>query len=120
MCKKVIICKDLTFGAELKNLKKATEEAVVLKCYSRSFGVKVTKPTITHEDSMSIVANYTKIGSVWQNKIVALSRCCVREYCYGDTVETRKIDSDKNGSNALTKGLDSSAFNNCDMIVISS
>ena len=41
-------CLTLTFGAEVVSLKKAVEEAVAMSCCCRSFGVKITKPTVMH------------------------------------------------------------------------
>ena len=37
-----------TFGAEFVALKKAVEEAITLRYYLRSMGVKVTKPSIIY------------------------------------------------------------------------
>ena len=112
-------CLTSTFGAEFTSLKKAVEEAVVLRCYCRAFGMKVTKPAILYEDNMSVVINSTNPGSTLQHKSMALSYHFVREHCYGDVVEVRKIASENNTSDALTKGLDSSSFNSCIMPVMS-
>ena len=107
------------FGAEFTSLKKATEEAVALRHYCRAFGMRVSTPTVVYEDNMSLVINITNPGSTLQHKSMTLSHHFVRERCYGDVVEVRKIASDKNFSDALTKGLDSSGLNNCIMPVMS-
>ena len=80
--------------------------------------MKVTKPAITHEDNMSVVINITNPGSILQHKSIALSYHFVREHCYGDVVVVRKIASEDNVSDALTKGLESSVFNSCIMPVM--
>ena len=67
--------------------------------------MKVSKPTVVSEDNMSVVINSTNPGSTLQHKSMALSCHVVREHCYGDVVEARKIDSDKNMSDALKKDL---------------
>ena len=105
-------CLTSTFGAEFVSLKKAVEEAVVMRYYCRAFGMKITKPTVIYEDNMSVVMNYTIPGSKLSYKSMALSYHFVREHAYGDVVEIRKIGTNKNISDAITKGLDSSAFNN--------
>ena len=66
-------CLTSTFGAEFVSLKKAVEEAVVLRYYCRFFGMKVKKPTIIYEDNMSVVINCTNPGSTLQHKSMALS-----------------------------------------------
>ena len=106
-------CLTSTFGAEFISLKKAVEEAVALRCYCRSFGMKVTRPTITHEDNMSVVMNCTNPGSKLSHKSMALSHHFVREHSYGEVVEIRKVASNDNTSDVMTKGLDSASFNNC-------
>ena len=44
-----------TFGAEFVSLKKATEEAVTMRYYLRSMGVKVMKPTVIYGDNLSAI-----------------------------------------------------------------
>ena len=52
-----------TFGAEFVSLKNVVEEAVILRCFYRSFGMKVTKPTTTHEENVLVAVNCTNPGS---------------------------------------------------------
>ena len=87
--------------------------------YCRAFVMKLTKPIVAHEDNMSVVINSTNPGSTLQHESTSLSYHFIRERCYGNVVEVRKIASDKNTSDALTKGLDSSGFNNCAMPAMS-
>ena len=47
------------FGAEFVSLKKVVEESIVYRCYCRSFGMIVSKPTIAFEDNMAVVINST-------------------------------------------------------------
>ena len=117
--KKQSSCLTSTFGAEFVSLKKAVEEAVVMRHYCGSFGMKITKPTAMCEDNVSVVMNCTNPGSKLSHKSMDLSYHFVREHAYGDVVEIRKIGTNKNTSDALTKGLDSSAFNNCMLPVMS-
>ena len=72
-----------------------------------------------HEENVSVVINCNNSGSTLQHKIIALSYHFVREILHSDVVQVRKIGIDNNVSNALTKGLDSSAFNNFIMLVMS-
>ena len=51
-----------TFGSEFISLKKVAEEAIVCRCYCRSFGMRATKPTLTHEDNVAIVINSIEPG----------------------------------------------------------
>ena len=74
--------------------------------------MKVAKSTMTHEDIMSVVANCANAGSTLQHKSMVLSYHFVREHFYGDVVEIRKIGTNDNISDALTKGLDPSGLKN--------
>ena len=60
------------FGAEFTILKKSVEEAIVIRFYCRSFGMKVTRPTITCEDDMPVVINFNNPRSTLQHKSKAL------------------------------------------------
>ena len=72
----------------------------------------VTKPTVMCEDNMSVVVNRENPGSKLSHKSMALSCHFVREHSYVDVVEIRKIGSNENISDTLTKRLNSSGFNN--------
>ena len=119
MClKRQSSCLTSTFGAEFPSLKKAVEEAAVIRYYCRSFGMRITKPTVIYEDSMSVVMNCTIPGSKLSHKSMTLLYHFARGYAYGKVVEIRKIGISENISNDMTKELDSSAFNNCILSVI--
>ena len=72
-----------TFGEEFISLKKEIEEAVVYRCYCRSFGMKVTKPNITNEDNMDVATNSSEPRSKLQHECMTLS--C--HFCRGDCSE---------------------------------
>ena len=107
-----------TFGAEFASLKRAAEEAIAYRYFCRSFGIRVTKPTIICEDNMSVVLSSSNPGSTLQHKSIALSYHFVREYVSGEVAETRKVHISQNIANALTKGLDSSRFYNCMILIM--
>ena len=44
-----------TFGAEFISLKRAIAEAITIRYYLKSMGVKVTKPTVIYGDNMSSI-----------------------------------------------------------------
>ena len=81
-----------TFGAEFIALKKAVEEAIALRYYLRSMGVKVNKPTIIYGDNLSAITNTTMPGSALKKKYLALSYHFCREYYSANIVDIRKID----------------------------
>ena len=87
-------CFTSTFGAEFTSLKKAVEEALVLRHHYRSFGMKVARQNIAHEDNMSVVIKSNNPGSTLQHKSMSLSCHFVREHCYVDVIEVRKIALD--------------------------
>ena len=59
-----------TFGAKFVSLKKATEEAVTMRYYLHSMGVKVTKPTVIYgADNLSAIKNTVEPGSPLKKKI---------------------------------------------------
>ena len=96
-----------TFGAEFTALKKAVEEAITLRYYLRSMGVKVAKATPIFVDNMSVVINASNPGSTLNKKSVALSYHFVREHVANDVVEIRKIDTTDNYADPFTKALNS-------------
>ena len=68
---------------------------------------------------MPVIVNRASPGITLQHKSIASSCHFVKEYCYGDVAEIRKIGDGDNVLDALTKGLDSSGFNNCMMLLMS-
>ena len=74
--------------------------------------MRVTRPTMTHEENMTVVLNSSQPGSNLNHKAMALSCHFCREHVAGDVVEVRHVDSKKNLSDSLTKGLDSTDFHN--------
>ena len=99
-----------TFGAEFTALKKAVEEAVMLRYYLRSMGIKVEDPTPIYVDNMSVVMNSTNPGSTLNKKNVALAYHFVREHVANNVVQIRKIDSGDNFADPFTKALTSTEF----------
>ena len=81
-----------TFGAEFTALKRAVEEAVTLRYYLRSMGVRVTKPSIIYGDNLSAIINATTPGSQLKKKYLALSYHYCREHFSAGIVNTRRID----------------------------
>ena len=99
-----------TFGAEFTALKKAVEEAVTMRYYLRSMGVKVTKPSIIYGDNLSAIVNITEPGSQLNKKYLALSYHYCREHFSAGIVDIRKINGKDNCADALTKSLNGSEF----------
>ena len=73
----------------------------------------MTKPIIICEDNMLVVLSSSNPRSTLQHKSIASSCHHVREHVSGEVVEIRKVESDQNLLDALTKGLDSNGFHNC-------
>ena len=94
-----------TFGAEFIALKKAVEEAITLRYYMKSMGVKVTKPTVIYGDNLSAITNATMPGSALKKKYLALSYHFCREHFSAGIVDIRKIDGKDNYADAMTKAL---------------
>jgi len=96
-----------TFGAEFTALKKAVEEAITLRYYLRSMGIKVNKTTPIFVDNMGVVLNASNPGSTLNKKSVALSYHFVREHVANSAIEIRKIDTADNYADPFTKALTS-------------
>jgi len=99
-----------TFGAEFVALKKAVEEAITLRYYLRSMGIKVTKPSIIYGDNLSAITNAINPGSALKKKYLALSYHFCREYYSAGIVDIRKIDTKDNYADPYTKALVSGEF----------
>ena len=66
--------------------------------------MKVKRTTITCEDSMSVVVNCNNPGSTLQQNSMTLSSHFFRKKVCGDVVKVKKkIKTENNMSNALTK-----------------
>jgi len=96
-----------TFGAEFTALKKAVEEATAMRYHLRSMGVKVEKPTPIYVDNMLVVLNASNPGSALNKKAIALSYHYTREHVANNVIEIRKIESEQNCSDPMTKALNS-------------
>ena len=101
-----------TFGAEFTALKRAVEEAVLLRCYMRSLGVMVTDPVLIFGDNQGVIDNSTDPGSVLKKKYIALAYHFCRERQAGGVVDIRKILGKHNCADGMTKPLDSTQHNN--------
>ena len=99
-----------TFGAEFIALKKAVEEAITLRYYLRSMGVKVTKPSIIYGDNLSAITNAINPVSALKKKYLALVYHFCREYYSAGIVDIKKIDTKDNFADAYTKALASGDF----------
>ena len=60
-----------TFGAEFVALKRAVEEAIMLRYHMRSMGFAVTQPTAIYADNLSAIMNATMPGSALTTKYLA-------------------------------------------------
>lgn len=96
-----------SFGAEFTALKKAVEEVVALRYHLRSMGVLITKPSPIYVDNMSVVLNASNPGSSLNKKTVALCYHFVREHVANDVCRIRKIATDQNYADPLSKALNS-------------
>ena len=99
-----------TFGAEFTALKRAVEEAVTLRYYLRSMGVRVTKPTIIYGDNLSAIVNATTPGSQLKKKHLALSYHYCREHFSAGIVNIRRIDGQYSYADPFTKALGGTEF----------
>ena len=94
-----------TFGAEFISLKRAVEEAVTIRYYLRSMGVKVTKPSIIYGDNMSAIRNTIDPGSPLKKKYLALAYHFCREHFNAGIVSIRKIHTKDNIADPFTKSV---------------
>jgi len=99
-----------TFGAEFISLKRAVEEAITVRYYLRSMGVKVTEPTVIYGDNMSAIRNTIDPGSPLKKKYLALAYHFCREHYSSGIVDIRKIHTKDNISDPFTKGLSTNEF----------
>ena len=81
-------------------MKKSVEEAVIMRHFCRHFAMKVTKPTVTHEDNALVVVNCANLESTLSLKSMSMSYHFVREHCHGGVAEIRKIGADDDVSDA--------------------
>jgi hypothetical protein len=99
-----------TFGAEFTALKKAVEDAVMMRYHLRSMGVKVTKATPVYVDNLGVVLNASNPASTLNKKHIALAYHFVREHVANDVIKIRKIHTSDNYADPFTKGLASPAY----------
>ena len=85
-----------TFGAEFVSLKRAVEEAITIRYYLRSMGVKVQKPTVIYGDNLSAIKNTIEPGSPLKKKYLALAYHFRCEHYSSGIVYIRKIDTKEN------------------------
>ena len=96
-----------TFGSEFTALKLAVEEVLDIRYHLRSMGVHVTKTTPIYADNQGVIINATDPSSSLNKKTVALAYHFVREHQAGKVISVRKIRSEDNVSDPLTKPLPS-------------
>ena len=70
-------------------------------------GVKVEKPTPIYVDNMLVVLNASNPGSTLNKKAIGFSYHCMREHVANNVIEIRKIESEQNYSDPMTKALNS-------------
>ena len=99
-----------TFGAEFIALKRAVEEAITVRYYLKSMGVRVTKPTVIYGDNLSSIKNTIEPGSPLKKKYLALSYHFCREHFSAGIVSIRKIGTKENRADPFTKALVSNEF----------
>ena len=99
-----------TFGAEFLAVKRAVEEAVTYRYFLRSFGCKVSIPTVIYGDNRATFISSTEPGTALEKKHVALSYHFCREHFLAKVVDIRLIDGKCNFADAMTKALSKTQF----------
>ena len=99
-----------TFGAEFISLKRAIAEAITIRYYLKSMGVKVTKPTVIYGGNMSSIENTIESGSPLKKKYLALSYHFYREHYSAGIVSIGKINPKEDRADPFTKALVSNEF----------
>ena len=99
-----------TFGAEFIALKRAVEEAITIRYHLRSMGVMVSEATEIYADNMGVILNTTNPGSTLNKKHVALAYHFCREHMTAGVVRVRKVHTDDNFADSMTKALNSTKF----------
>ena len=94
-----------TFGAEFLALKTAVENAILIRYYLRSMGVKVQAPSKIYIDNEGVFLNSCDPGSTLNKKHVALAYHFVREHQANNIVQIYKLDTKDNYADPFTKGL---------------
>ena len=98
------------FGRIIELMKKAVEEAITMRYYLRSMGVKVSLPTTIYGDNLSAITNTIEPGSPLKKKYLALLYHFCREHFSAGVVSIRKIDGKHNYADPFTKALVSNEF----------
>ena len=94
-----------TFGAEFIAIKSAVEEAITIRYYLISMGVKVEKATVIYSDNLNAIRNTMNPESPLKKKYLALAYHFFREHYNAGVVKIWKIDTDDNFADPFTKGL---------------
>ena len=100
-----------TFGAELTALKTTVEEVLEVRYHLRSMGVSVDGPTPIYVDNEGVVLNTANPASSLNKKALALAYHFVREHQHGKVIDIRKISTDDNYADVMTKPLNSKKYN---------
>ena len=99
-----------TFRAKFTALKKAVEEAIMLRYHLRYMVIKVRNPSPIFVDNMSVVLNANNPWSSLNNKPLALIYHFVIEHVSNDVVEVRKNNTKEKYAYPFTKALVSNYF----------
>ena len=107
-----------TFGAEFASLKRGPEETVMCQYYYQLFGIHIAKPAFIYKDNMPVSLSHSNPGSALQHKSIALSYHYARKHISGEVAEIQKVRNSQNIVDTLAKGLDSSGFRTCIMLIM--
>ena len=92
-------------------LKKNVEEALSFRYYLSSIGDVVTKPVIIYVDNIGAVISSSCPERSLNKKTIYLSYHLTREYIANNVVEIRKMHTDENYAEPLTKAVNSKKHN---------
>jgi uncharacterized protein (DUF2249 family) len=99
-----------TYGAELKPMRLAVEEAITIRYMLRSLGIKVLEPSNTIRDNKATIVCATNPETGLKKKNVALSYHFIREQAAIKSINPCKIGSKNNVADLLTKPLERGVF----------
>jgi len=99
-----------TYSAELCAAKVGAEEVISLRYMLRSLGVPVDGPTLLIGDNLGSLMSVTATGSPCKKKHSEIAYHYVRECNAASIVKIRKIHTDWNYSDLLTKALGKNKF----------
>ena len=100
-------------------MKLAVEEAVTVRYYLRSMGVKVEQPSLILGDNHSVIISSTNPGTTLKKKNEALAYHYVREQYAGRVVDVEWTGSEQNYADPFTKAMQSGEHNGffCEIMV---